>query len=144
MKALLRLPQHIVAAALISSVLASGARHRSPVAQAEPPCHENPHLVGPCLKIRGVLGPANGTPSYRIWRVGTKRVLGIEERSDRLAGYCALSQYLRDTIDQGHKEIIADFVVCPLTPSRPGVMQMVCVDTATRIVTRHSRFFGPN
>jgi hypothetical protein len=122
---------------------ASGT-HRSTPTQPEPPCRENPHLVGPCLKIRGVLSPANGSPSLRIWRVGTKRILGVEEQSERLAGHCALPQYLRDTIDLGHKEIIADFVVCPLTPSQPGMMQMVCVDTASQIVTRHSRFFGPN
>jgi hypothetical protein len=67
----------------------------------------------------------------------------VEERSDRLGGYCALPQYLRDTIDLAHEEITADFVLCPLTHSKSGVMQMVCVDTATNILTHHSGFFGP-
>jgi len=138
------LRQAIVATVLITG-LAFGV-HTRPTApvQGEPPCHENPNLVGPCLRIRGVLRPWNGSPTYRISRIGTKRILGIDEWSKRLAGYCGLPQYLLDTIEVGHKEIVADFVVCPLTKSRPGVMQMVCVDSATHIVTRHSPFFIPN
>jgi hypothetical protein len=134
----------IVVTALITGLALGAHIGRTAPVQGEPPCHENPNLVGPCLRIRGVLRPWNGTPTYRISRLGAKRILGIEEWSKRLAGYCGLPQYLRDTIEIGHKEILADFVVCPLTKSRPSVMQMVCVDSATHIVTRHSLFFIPN
>ena len=138
------LRQPIVATVLITGLVLSAHNRQATPLHVEPPCHENPNLVGPCLKIRGVLRPWNGTPTYRISRIGTKRILGIEEWSKRLAGYCALPKYLQDTIEVAHKEIVADFVVCPLTKSRPGVMQMVCVDSATHIVTRHSPFFIPN
>ncbi len=138
------LGQAIVTTILITGVFLSAFGRPATPVQAEPPCHENPNIVGPCQKIRGVLRAWNGTPTYRISRVGTRRILGIDEWPKRLAGYCGLPQYLRDTIEKGHKEIVADFVVCPLTKSRPGWMQIVCVDSATRVVTRHSPFFGPN
>ena len=132
----------ILASAVLLATLLAGVGRRPPP-QAEPPCHENPHLVASCFKARGVLTPANGSPSYRILRLGTKRILGVEERSDRLTGFSGMPQYLRDTIDLGHKEIRADFLVCPFTRSQPAHMQMVCVDTATHIESRHARFFGP-
>jgi hypothetical protein len=32
--------------------------------------------------------------------------------------------------------VFADFVVCPFTRPRPGVMQMVCIDAATGVRRR--------
>src|SRR5438034_642269 len=97
-----------------------------------PPCHQDARLVGPCQTIHGRLSAANGV-GYLFWRVGTNRLMRVEY----------LARSLDDTISLAHKKIYADFLICPLTKSRPGIMQTVCVDTATRLVTKHDEFFGP-
>jgi len=33
-------------------------------------------------------------------------------------------------------EIFADFVICPFTPDEPGVMRLVCVDSASNVVVK--------
>ena len=97
-----------------------------------PPCHQNPSLVGPCQIVHGRLSAANGV-GYLFWPVGTNRLMRVEY----------LARFLDDTISLAHKKIYADFLICPLTESRPGLMQTVCVDTATHLVTRHDEFFAP-
>ena len=37
-------------------------------------CKDNPMLSGPCFTARGRMGLYNGTPSIRIWPLGTKRI----------------------------------------------------------------------
>lgn len=56
-----------------------------------------------------------------------------------MTGYRNLPDSLRELLDAG-REVFADFLVCPFTPSEPGVMQLVCVEAATNIVTRPYRF----
>jgi len=77
----------------------------------------------------------NGTPTVRIWKVGTKRMLGISEGRFKIEGYENLSPDItaRLTWDS---DLYGNFVVCPFTREVPGVMQLVCVDSATKLVTR--------
>ena len=82
------------------------------------------------LTVHGRLTYANGNPSSRIWMVGTKRVLGVR---DGEGGVASLPKDLRDLMSWD-REIYADFVVEPLTPHKAGVMQMVRVLSASRIV----------
>ena len=42
-------------------------------------CKDDPDLIGPCFRLHGKLFVANGTPSARILRLWTKRVLGVSE-----------------------------------------------------------------
>jgi len=77
----------------------------------------------------------NGVPSVRIWRVGTKRIVGVSEQRFCVAGYCNLPTSIRERLSWD-SDLFADFVVCPFTPAEPGVMQLVCVDSATHVVVR--------
>jgi hypothetical protein len=52
---------------------------------------------------------------------------------------CPLPQVL-DSLLLADNEIYADFTIRPVTESRPGYMQMVCVATASHIVTRPAYF----
>jgi hypothetical protein len=76
---------------------------------------------------------ANGTPGLRIWRVGTKRILGVADSEGDIGGGCVLPDTLAKLVRVG-TWIYADFVLRPTTPERPGWMQMVCVASAKRIV----------
>jgi hypothetical protein len=82
------------------------------------------------LTVHGRLTYYNGNPSSRIWIVGTKRLLGIRESGDEVAN---MPKALRDLMSWD-REIFADFVVEPLTPYKRGVMQMVRVVSASKIV----------
>jgi hypothetical protein len=86
--------------------------------------------VGPCYKIRGRLSYYNGTPSTRIWIVGTHRMLGIPSEDNELPPNVKV--LLKDFDDN----IFGDFVVCPLSPERPGTMRMVFVKSASHLVNR--------
>jgi hypothetical protein len=104
------------------------------VRPADVRCAASPNLVGSCFTFHGRLSFYNGTPGCRIWRVGTKRILGILDLAkpdeynenptlpDGLECYPGYNTY-------------ADFTVCPFTTERAGEMQMVCVDSAANIVT---------
>jgi hypothetical protein len=53
-------------------------------------CRQHPQLSGRCFTLRGRLSLYNGTPSRRIWPVGSDRLLGISEGRFALPGYTNL------------------------------------------------------
>ena len=91
------------------------------------PCNANPDLVGPCMPMRGRISFANGAYWAKIWKVGTKRILGIHRD-------IPLPQDLQDALG-GRWDIVVfgDFVVCPFTQDVPGYMQSVCVESAAHL-----------
>jgi len=103
--------------------------------QPDKPCREHPKLAAACFTIHARMRYYNGAPSVRLWPIGTDRLLGVSEGQFALPGYENLPVSLRETLDH-RREIYADFVVCPFTPSEPSVMRLVCVDSATKIVTK--------
>jgi hypothetical protein len=91
------------------------------------PCRANPDLVGPCMPMRGRIGVANGAYWAKIWKVGTKRILGIHRD-------IPLPQNLQDALGgRWDVVVIGDFVVCPFTKDIPGHMQSVCVESAAHL-----------
>jgi hypothetical protein len=42
-------------------------------------CTHHGVFVGPCFTIHGRMYAANGSPSYRIWIVGSNRIFGVHE-----------------------------------------------------------------
>jgi hypothetical protein len=82
------------------------------------------------LTVHGRCAFYNGTPSYRIWIVGTKRLLGVDQSADEVP---AMPNKLHDLIS-GDREVFADFVVESLTPYKDGEMQMVRVVSASKII----------
>jgi hypothetical protein len=84
----------------------------------------------------------NGTLSFRIWVIGTHRMLRVvDEAGDNVSDVEKLPKALatRLTADHGspadflNQEIIGDFRVCDFTRSKPGVMQSVTLANADHI-----------
>jgi hypothetical protein len=87
-------------------------------------CKTDPDIIDACFKVHGRLSAWNGSPTMRIWRVGTHRMLGTRDDP--------LPVNLAKQMDWG-VEAWGDFEVCPFTKERPGVMQTVCIESADHL-----------
>jgi hypothetical protein len=97
-------------------------------------CASDPDLVGPSFTVHGRLSIWNGSPSLRILRIGTKRILGVEEGFPPPESIA--SKLGSDS------EAIADFLVFPFSPERPGEMQMVCIESAGKVIFERLKPIG--
>jgi hypothetical protein len=125
-------------AILLLLVVVGGTRadhQSSSPALEEKSCREHPALVGRCFNVSGRLSVYNGAPALRIWKVGTRRMLGISEQRFLVKGYRNIPEHIENQINQD-ADIFADFLVCPFTRSKPREMQLVCVETAKNLVVR--------
>ena len=121
---------------LLTTLVCPGLAAQAPV--RVPPdsvCEYRDLFVDSCFTIRGRLQAANGYPPYRVWVVGTRRVLGVD-----IARGCVLPAELERLLGVEDQQVYADFVVRPLTPDQPGVMRMVCIASASNLVTRSAYF----
>ena len=107
----------------------------APPPLAEKSCREHPQLVGKCFNVYGRLSTYNGNPAVRLWRIGTKRVLGVSDQRFSLPGYRNIPEDLAQQLD-GENEILGDFLVCPFTRPRPGEMQLMCIESAKNVVMK--------
>jgi hypothetical protein len=89
-----------------------------------------------CLTVHGRLALYNGTPSFRIWQIGTKHVFAIPDGPP---------SHEADNLPENVRVLIAvkletrvygDFRVCPLEPARAGKMQRVRVESANISATQ--------
>ena len=92
----------------------------------------NPQVVGPCFKVHGRMSQYNGGTSFRIWKIGTHRMLGVANEVDP-------PKELLDKFRDFDTEVYGDFLVCPLTTEQPGHMQMVCVQSVKNAVVRQRK-----
>jgi len=99
------------------------------------PCSKHPQLVGTCFAVRGRLSVYNGAPALRIWRIGTKRILGVSEQRFAVPGYRNVPENIRAEIDQD-KALFGDYLVCPLTKPKENEMQMVCIEKVSNLVVK--------
>jgi hypothetical protein len=83
--------------------------------------------------VHGRLMIYNGTPSFRIWIIGTTHLLGIDQIDDSNP---IMPDTLKNLIGFG-KKIYADFVVKSLSKYKRGEMQYVQVLSARNIIVRH-------
>ena len=90
-------------------------------------CKKSPNIVEACFETRGRISAANGNPGLRMWKVGTKRILGILGYEDPIIPN-KLKEYLGFGV-----EIYGDYLVCPFTKEKKNHMQMVCVESASNI-----------
>jgi hypothetical protein len=106
----------------------------SPLSQAEEQksCKTHPLVSGSCFEVRGRLAFYNGSPSMRIWPIGTNRLLGISEGKYFLEGYANIPSVLVSQLKWGYA-IYANFVACPFTKQARENMQLVCVESATNV-----------
>lgn len=98
------------------------------------PCREQPKLVDKCFRIRGRLSLFNGNPTIRLWRAGTKRILGVSA-SYASEGFSSIPEEIEKKLNW-ETDVWGDFLVCPFTPQRAGEMQMMCIDAGKNIEVR--------
>ncbi len=102
------------------------------------PCNNLEGIVSGCFTFKGRASLYNGNPSLRIWRIGTKRILGVHETFNETTGEepCIPENFKKAINNNFSVEVYGKFTVCPLTKSEPGVMQEVCVDSVeiTKVV----------
>jgi hypothetical protein len=97
-----------------------------------PQCKSNPALVGKCFTVHGRLRAYNGNPTFRIWPIGTTRIIGVT--GPKPGDPPIMPENLACGFDC---DIFADFELCPFSESKPGVMQRACLEAATkRVVSR--------
>ena len=124
------------------AILSLAVSHPAPARPAEQggrekPCHDQPLLVGNCFAVRGRLALYNGAPTIRLWRAGTRRMLGVSGSYAR-AGYSSIPAELEQRLSW-ETELWGEYVVCPFTRRRTGEMQLVCIDKAKGVVSRRRR-----
>lgn len=86
-------------------------------------------LAGGAFQVHGRLSLYNGNPGFRIWIVGTKRILGVAESPQEQP---LMPEKLFELARENF--VFGDFTVMPLTKDEPGVMRKVRVIRAERIV----------
>jgi hypothetical protein len=120
---------------IVLSACTVGAQ--SPAVQPANSCRARSDLVGKCFTVHGRLSVYNGTPSIRLWPIGTKRLLGVIDPRDPSAvpGRDTLPESIASKLDFD-KDVFGDFLVCPLTRSKPGRMQTVCIESGKSLVVR--------
>jgi hypothetical protein len=94
-----------------------------------------------CYWTHGRLGIYNGSPTFRLWKIGTHRLLGIysgpgagpfddglaDEDDVELPANLMKHDFTRTSV-------FGDFEVCPLAPEKEGRMQPTCIESAKNIV----------
>jgi hypothetical protein len=87
------------------------------------------------------LGIYNGNPTFRLWKIGTHRLLGIYSGpgagpfDDGLADEDDVElpvNLMKHDFTKG--SVFGDFEVCPLAPENEGRMQPACIESAKNIV----------
>jgi hypothetical protein len=71
-------------------------------------------------------------PAVRIWAKESRRTLAVGEGKYALPGYTNLPPELAKLV-RLERNVWGEFRVCPFEPERPGAMQLVCVESVTRI-----------
>jgi hypothetical protein len=132
--------RYAAVAALV--VLASWAQaYPQAASKREVPC-KTPENAASCYWTHGRLGVYDGNPSFRVWRIGTTRIVGIHsgpdaQRRDPLDGehpeFPPNIRKVAGGLAEGHR-IFADFEICPFVPERPREMQFGCIESAKNIV----------
>jgi hypothetical protein len=88
-------------------------------------------LPGQCESVRGRMRLYNGTFSFRIWVIGTHRMLRVVDADgDNFNDIEGLPRPLADALrpikdDLWTRSVYARFTVCAFTRRRPGWMQSV-------------------
>jgi hypothetical protein len=97
-----------------------------------------------CYWTHGRLQLHNGTPSFRLLKIGTNRLLGVYSGPsvDRVNSLDNENPEFPTNVQKSFRpfqnRIFGDFEVCPLEPERSGVMQAVCIEAAKNIVVEDS------
>ena len=89
----------------------------------------------PCSWVHGRMTAGNGTPSTRIWPVGTHRMLGVVNPNQPDDEWGKMPNRVRSFLTpEDDFSVWGDFYVCPVAPERAGWMRFVVVRDARRLV----------
>lgn len=107
---------------------------------------QTPENATACYWAHGRLQEYEGTPAYRLWKVGTRHLLGIYSGPSAWGGNRLsidnedpeFPPNLRKLIQSGLVQVFGDFEVCPLEPERPGSMQAACIESAKNLFVDRS------
>ena len=133
--------RYALISALALCAVATQALPQQSMLKRKIPC-KTPDNAASCYWTRGRLGVYNGNPSFRVWRIGTTRIVGIHsgpdaQRRDPEDGeHPQLPPNIVKLVDQlvdGHR-IFADFEICPFAPQRRGEMQFGCIESAKNVI----------
>ena len=84
------------------------------------------------ITVHGRLYGANGGGSgFRIWIVGTRRIVWLSPKIDP-----AIPDTIASAFKPFDEELYGDFDVVPLARDRPGVMREVCFVSGEHLVVR--------
>jgi hypothetical protein len=114
------------------AVLLAGSGVKSSSHRFEKSCREHPQLVSKCFNVRGRLAVYNGAPTLRIWKIGTKHVLGVSDQRFAIEGVRNVPEEIQTKVD-ADKLLYGDFLVCPFTMPRANEMQLVCIERVTNL-----------
>jgi hypothetical protein len=102
--------------------------------KTKPACKGNKEVIGECFQVRGRAFASNGTPDLRIWRVRTKRILGVTASADANDSDESIApENLFRALGGEQHFVFGDFEVCPFTREREAHMQMVCIERAEHL-----------
>jgi len=103
-------------------------------------CRTRADVVGRCFSVHGRLSVYNGTPSIRLWPLGSKRLLGVLDPNDVsiAPGSTVLPDDIKLKLDW-NKDVFGDFFVCPLSKVEPGRMQTICLESGKHLTVREHK-----
>jgi hypothetical protein len=130
----------LISAFILCAIAAQAFPQNS--AKRKIPCQTAENAAS-CYWTRGRLNLYNGNPSYRIWKVGTKRILGVYSGPSRFPPKTSQDSEnpewpanIDKVFDPSENWIFADFEICPLDAERKGEMQDVCIEAAKHILVQ--------
>jgi hypothetical protein len=139
----------LLLAMLIVGVVTATARPPQEVPKRKIPC-KTPENASMCYWTRGRLSTYEGWPPWRMWKVGTKRILAIysgpstwkapearvKDAENPELPTNVLTAYPQPAKSAVPPVIFADFEICPLDEEHPGVMQHACIESARNIAVQ--------
>jgi hypothetical protein len=93
-------------------------------------CKSDKRVTGSCFTVHGRLSYYNGTPSTRVWVIGTNHMLSVPSEETELP------ENLRKLLVTFDDEIYGNFLVCPYKGRRPEHMQPVCIESGKKLFHR--------
>lgn len=117
---------------LATTLIASAVLVAPAMADNAPACKSSPKVVGKCMSFYGPLSVYSGSPSLRIWPVGTKQLYGLRGTGADPENV-ALPEKLREILATNPREVNGKWEVCPLEAERANQLRIVCLESASEL-----------
>ena len=130
----MRFGGRILVCAMLAAAPAHAAAAAADAIAPDMACRKSAAVVGACFTVHGRRSVANGTPSFRIWPVGTRRIIGVvAANGDAEAAVLPPAVESRVVHGDQPRAVIGVYTLCPLSPRRPGRMQFACMAGARNL-----------